>query len=138
MISCTIKTRFRANHFVRNFFRNFLKRFRTEPLLRNFFYNLVERNRTKPFVRNLFLTCTVMVWYETFCTESLFELFGKLSIRNLNYYETKKGSSRVSRGRTFFRFGKVPFFLECILLITSFLSKWIPFFHFQTTRSNFY
>lgn len=27
----------------------------------------------------------------------------------------KKGSSRVSRGRTFFWFGKVPIFLECTI-----------------------
>jgi hypothetical protein len=89
---------------------NSVKRFRTKVFVQNLNFNSRKRFSTKPLIRNLYHTYLRRVWYETFGTKPLFELSTNGSVRNLTFYETKKGSSRVSRGRTFLGLVKYLFF----------------------------
>jgi hypothetical protein len=89
---------------------NWTERFRAKEFVRNLNWNSGKRFSTKPSIQNLYYTYSKRVWYETFGTKPLFELFKKGWVRNLTFYETKKGSSRVSRGRTFLGLVKNLFF----------------------------
>ncbi len=61
-------------------------------------------------VRNLFFSYSWVVQYETSGTKPLFQLSKKGLVSNLIFYETKKGSYRVSRWRTFLGSVKKLFF----------------------------
>ncbi len=86
------------------------KPFCTKPLLqlskkglvRNLWYetfiSVVQRRfSTEPLLRNLYLSCPKKVQYETSGTKPFCQLSRYGSIPNLIFYETKKGSYRVSR-----------------------------------------
>jgi hypothetical protein len=90
-----------------------IKRFRVKVFVRNLNWNSGKRFSAKPSIQNLYHTYSRRVWYETFGTKPLFELFRKGSVRNLTFYETKKGSSRVSRARTFLGLVKNLFYFRC-------------------------
>ena len=82
--------------------------FSTEPC-----YLFRKKFISKPLVRNLFGSFQAQVLCETTNTELLFCVHDNGFVEHRNFHETKKGSSRVSRGRTILSSVKFLFFLKC-------------------------